>query len=107
MTNSTTPSPMSAARCMPVASPNSLAMTPAIVSPDEKRCVVICALEPIVSATAIVSPIARPRPSITAPTMPARTRGNTVDAQHLPPGRAHPERRVLVVLRDGRERLTA
>ena len=59
------------------------------------------------SATAIVSPIARPRPSITAPTMPPRTRGNTatrIISHRVAPMR---ERGVLVVLRDGGEHLAA
>ena len=82
-------------------------MTAAIVSPGWKRCDVICGSTPITSATAIVSPIARPRPSITAPTSPLRTRGNTATrsiSQRVAP---IAERGVLVVLRDGREHLAA
>ena len=78
-----------------------------MLSPGWKRCEVIWWLEPITSATAIVSPSARPRPSITAPTRPLRARGNTRHAEHLPARRAHRERGVLVVLRDGREHLAA
>ena len=61
---------MSDDRWRPSASANSFAITAAIESPDEKRCPVIWWLEPITSATAIVSPMARPSPSITAPTTP-------------------------------------
>ena len=38
---------------------------------------VICAAEPMTRATAMVSPMARPRPSITAPTRPPLEWGST------------------------------
>ena len=47
------------------------------------------------SATAIVSPMARPRPSITAPTMPPRLVREHRAADHLPAGGAQAERRLL------------
>ena len=65
-TNSTTPIPMSAERYVPVASPNWFAMMLARVSPGPKMCALMCCELPMSSATAIVSPIARPRPIITA-----------------------------------------
>jgi hypothetical protein len=45
-------------------------MTAGSESPDASTLAVIWALLPMTRATAIVSPIARPRPSITAPTRP-------------------------------------
>ena len=38
---------------------------------------VIWAVDPMTRATAIVSPMARPRPSMTAPVMPPRLQGST------------------------------
>ena len=52
-------------------------MTDGSESPDENRFAVMVGREPITRATAIVSPIARPRPSITAPTMPPIEWGST------------------------------
>ena len=65
-------------------------------SPGEKSFSVICGFEPMTSATAIVSPIARPRPSVTAPTMPPLLCANTDAADHLPPGGAEGERGFLL-----------
>ncbi len=69
--------PIKAALCSPVASGKLCTMIDAIESPGKNRCDVIWWLLPMSSATAIVSPIARPRPSIAAPISPLRTRGNT------------------------------
>ena len=69
--------PMSAARWMPVASPNWLAMMLASVSPGPKMCALMCCELPISSATAMVSPMARPSPMMTAETTPPRLCGNT------------------------------
>ncbi len=55
-----------------VASANSLAMTAAIVYCGASRDAETCGVLPITIVTAIVSPSARPRPSMTAPTMPTR-----------------------------------
>src|SRR6202012_3273446 len=68
--NSSTPSPISAARNSPEASPNWFAMTAGMESPAANRWDVITGDDPMTSATAIVSPMARPRPSREAPTMP-------------------------------------
>src|SRR5262249_28265096 len=70
MMNGTTPSPIKAARQSPELSPNSLAMTAGMEYPGANRLAVICGLEPITRAAAIVSPMARPRPRVTAPTTP-------------------------------------
>ena len=51
---------------------NSLASTAAIVYCGAKSDKLTCGLFPITIVTAIVSPSARPKPSITAPTMPVR-----------------------------------
>src|SRR5262249_38669214 len=76
--NRSTPSPISPARNSPEASPNWLAMTAGMLLPGTNRCVVITlSAEPITSAAAIVSPMARPRPSSTAPTMPPLLCGQT------------------------------
>ena len=70
---------MSAARWIgsEAASPNSLAITAASVYPCEKIVLPMSAAFPMTIVTAIVSPIARPRPSIAAPEMPAREYGST------------------------------
>src|SRR5215813_12495482 len=75
--NRSTPSPISAAWNTPEDSPNWLAMTAGMESPGANRWDVIVADEPITSAAAIVSPIARPRPSSTAPTTPPWLCGQT------------------------------
>ena len=62
---------------MSLASPNWFAITAAIVSPGENKRPDSWVDEPITNATAIVSPIARPSPMSTAPTMPLRLCGNT------------------------------
>ena len=73
MTNRTSPISTSACRCRSsVASVNSLAITAAIVYCGAYSDVVICGLLPITIVTAIVSPSARPKPSMTAPMMPVR-----------------------------------
>ena len=65
---------MSAARWIgsEAASPNSLAITAASVYPCAKIVFPMTAALPMTIVTAIVSPIARPRPSIAAPEIPAR-----------------------------------
>ena len=77
MMKSRTPRPISADRCIPDASPNSFAITAGIELPGANRCDVIWAEDPITSAAAIVSPIARPSPSMTAPTTPPLLCGQT------------------------------
>ena len=77
ITNSTTPRPISAAVWTPPDSPNWRTMIAGIVSPRPNTFGVICADAPITRATAMVSPMARPRPSMTAPTMPPKLCGNT------------------------------
>ena len=73
MTNSTRPISTSACRYRSsAASANSLAMTAAIVYCGAYSDQEICGLFPITIVTAIVSPSARPKPSMTAPTMPVR-----------------------------------
>ena len=56
---------------------NWFAITAASASPDEKSLAVICGLEPITNATAMVSPSARPRPISTPATSPLRLCGIT------------------------------
>src|SRR5919202_1912651 len=78
MANSSTPQAINADR--PGGTPGSpkfSAITDARVLPEANRFEVIWVAAPTVSATAIVSPIARPRPSMTAPTMPPKLCGNT------------------------------
>ena len=75
--NSTTPHPMSAARWVPLASPNWFAMMLASVSPGPRMFAVIRADHPMTRAMAIVSPIARPSPIIVPATIPLRLCGNT------------------------------
>ena len=58
-------------------------------------------------ATAIVSPSARPRPSMAAETMPERPNGQHRHADHLPAGGAEGERRLLVEHRGLQEDLAA
>ena len=60
---------------MPVASPNWLAMIAASVSPGPKMFALMCCELPISNATAMVSPMARPSPMITAETSPPRLCG--------------------------------
>ncbi len=62
---------------MPSASFRFLAITDGIASPWENRLATICGLAPMTRAMAIVSPNARPRPSITAPTVPPSEYGKT------------------------------
>ena len=105
-TNSVRPIAISALRlCQWSASPHWKAMTDGSESPDEKRLAVIVGDEPITSATAIVSPIARPRPSITAPTMPPSECGKDRAGDHLPPRRAERQRAVAIGLRRGLDHL--
>ena len=73
MTKSTRPISISACRCRSsVASVNSFAMTAAMVYCGAKSDQEIVGLFPITIVTAIVSPSARPKPSMMAPTMPVR-----------------------------------
>ena len=73
MTKSTRPISTSAFRYSSVsASVNSLAITAAIVYCGANSDAEILGLLPITIVTAIVSPSARPKPSMTAPTMPVR-----------------------------------
>src|SRR6185437_6077494 len=61
----------------PTASVNSLAMAEEIVVPGARmEALMRCAL-PITKVTAMVSPSALPKPSMTPPTMPTRERGTT------------------------------
>ena len=70
---STRPISTSAWRCRSsAASANSLAMTAAIVYCGAKRDSDTCGVLPITMVTAIVSPRARPKPSMIDPTMPVR-----------------------------------
>src|SRR5919199_805688 len=78
MANSSTPQAISADR--PGGTPGSpkfSAITDARVLPEANRLGVIWVAAPTVSATAMVSPMARPRPSMTAPTMPPKLCGKT------------------------------
>ena len=61
MAKSVTAKPISADFCKLSASPHWLAITAGIESPEPKRFFVIWGEEPITSATAIVSPRARPK----------------------------------------------
>ena len=77
MANKTRPISMSAFRySSSAASVNSLAMTAAIVYCGAKSEADTCGLLPMTMVTAMVSPRARPKPSITAPTMPVRAKYN-------------------------------
>ena len=60
-----------------MASLNSLAMTLAMVLAGANSEATICARLPMTMVTAIVSPMARPRPSMIAPRIPVRPYGNT------------------------------
>src|ERR1700728_4622193 len=48
-----------------------------VVAGDNSEAAIVCEL-PMTKVTAIVSPSARPRPSITPPTTPIRVYGNTI-----------------------------
>ena len=73
MTNRTSPISISADRYRSsAASVNSLAMTAAIVYCGAKSEVETWGLLPMTIVTAIVSPIARPKPSMIAPATPVR-----------------------------------
>src|SRR4029077_4234233 len=75
ITNSTNPTSIRAAMWRSVsASVNSLSRTAAIVYCGAKSEAEILGLLPMTIVTAIVSPSARPKPSITAPTMPVRAK---------------------------------
>src|SRR5690606_23649812 len=67
-----TPSAMSAERNVPEDSPNWLTMTAGMASPVAKRLATIWGRDPMTRATAIVSPMARTRPSIVATTVPPK-----------------------------------
>src|SRR6266496_275118 len=75
--NSTTPRPISAAVNVPDDSPNCWTMTAAILLPPAKMLGVMAVAPPITRATAMVSPMARPSPSITPPTRPPKLCGKT------------------------------
>ena len=73
MMNSTRPISTSAERYRSsAASANSLAITAAIVYWGAKRDTDTLGLLPMTMVTAMVSPRARPKPSMTAPTIPVR-----------------------------------
>ena len=73
MMNRTRPISTSAPRCSASpASVNSFAMTAAIVYCGAKIDAAAFGVLPMTIVTAMVSPSARPKPSITAPTMPVR-----------------------------------
>ena len=76
-TNSTRPAANRADVWIPVDSPNSFAITAASVYPWANRWLPIFGALPITSTTAIVSPIARPIPSIAPPVIPGREYGRT------------------------------
>ena len=80
MRNSTKPRATRAEVCMSlVASANSLAMVEAMVDPESNSDFgKPCAL-PMMKVTAMVSPSARPSPSMTAPTALRRTWGRVTD----------------------------
>jgi len=74
MTKRTRPSAIRAERCMSlVASVNSLAMVDAMVDPDANSELGRACELPMMKVTAMVSPSARPSPSIIAPIAPLRT----------------------------------
>src|SRR5262249_31525942 len=75
--NRSTPSPTGGAGTAPAAARTWLARPGGWERPGANGCDVTVAAEPITSAAAIVSPIARPRPSSTAPTMPPLLCGQT------------------------------
>src|SRR5205807_892483 len=80
ITNSRKPTSKRAERYMVVvASLNSLAMAAAIVKPGCSTETLMSCRLPISMVTAMVSPSARPRPSMIAPMMPARPYGRTAD----------------------------
>jgi hypothetical protein len=88
MMNSTSPISISACRYnSSAASVNSLAMTAAIVYCGANSDRLTCGLLPMTMVTAIVSPSARPRPSMTAPMMPARpyVSATRIDSQRVAP----------------------
>src|SRR6202043_1117555 len=74
------PSSISADVCKPgLASANSLASAEVMLLPGENSETLSSRLVlPITNVTAIVSPSARPRPSITPPITPVRVNGNTI-----------------------------
>ena len=75
------------------------AITAGMASPAANRLATICGLAPMTSAMAIVSPMARPRPSIIAPTMPPLECGSTTPRIISHRRRAEGQRAVLVVAR--------
>jgi len=78
MTNSSRPSANSDGMCSTgSASANSLASVDAIELPGANRLGESRFALPMTKVTAIVSPSARPRPSITPPTTPMRVYGST------------------------------
>ena len=107
MTNSTRPVAISALTRRPVASGNCSAMFAAIVTGSSVliRLKVMTPVAESTMATAIVSPSARPRPSIDAETMPERAKGSTAMPDHLPAGGAEGQGGLLVQLRGLQEDL--
>ena len=105
-TSSTTPMPISAARWMPIASPNWLAMMLARVSPGPNRCALMCCELPIEQghgdglADGATEPDHDRGDEATAAVREDRA------ADHLPPRRAHAVRGLLQRGRRGREDLT-
>ena len=77
-------------------------MTVGNESPEEKMFgVIVPVAEPMTSAAAIVSPMARPRPSITAPTMPPTECGSTapvIISHRVAPSARAPSRSVCGVV---------
>ena len=92
MAKRVTPSAISASIPSGVDSWKVLTILAAIVSPCWKMLALMAVPPPIRSATAIVSPSARPRPSMVAPMIPGRLRGTTIEritSQRVAP-RANP-----------------
>ena len=77
ITKSKNPSAKSVEKWKPSASPNSLARTDAMEVPGENSEVGIRFALPITKVTAMVSPKARPKPSITPPITPFWVYGST------------------------------
>ena len=77
MTNNRKPSANSVVRCRSAASPNSLASTEAMDVPGENSEVGMRLALPITKVTAMVSPSARPSPSMTPPMTPLWVYGST------------------------------
>ena len=106
MTKSTRPEAISAPRPILPASPYWLAMFAAMVlPPGVKIFQTISKLLDSTSATAIVSPSARPKPSTVALATPERAERQHRHADHLPAGGAERQRRLALGLRHLQEDL--